>query len=65
VNQNPSRPFGLPVDTRLPVDRIAIRFVRDFTIQPDPHPTRHDWWIVENSQFNAAFRNAEAAEASE
>ncbi len=60
----PERPFGVLVDTRLPTERLSVRFVKPFDIQPDPNPTRSDWWI-DSETFRAAFRNAEAAEASE
>ena len=67
MNSNQSRPFGVLVDTRLPVEHPNVLdagyweltacegFTASFVFPAQ----------IDTEAFNAAFRNAEAAEASE
>jgi len=69
VNQNPERPFGVLVDTRLPVDVLVRRelWIAPIVMTPDPVEFIEPmpWGQYFRTDFRAAFRNAEAAEASE
>ncbi len=68
MNSNQSRPFGVLVDTRLPVSEqfwahAHRRWLEvSTTYQPSQQFVLRPMDTIE---LNAAFRNAEAAEASE
>ncbi len=67
MNQNPERPFGVLVDTRLPVSHTRLRKLVSEWRFPAEVPRVKVLFTYDDppDNFRYAFRNAEAAEASE
>ena len=72
MNPANSRPFGLPVDTRLPVSQRGLWGDPSMFRAPivmGSYPVQFvepiSWADYFRVDFRAAFRNAEASEASE
>ncbi len=77
VNQNHERPFGVLVDTRLPVSHLNVtNLVGPFTfeqfygsepVELSSRPSRRQFIVsaATAEDFRSAFRNADAHEASE